>query len=152
MWKKTKFYAAPFALSVLCWGWLFVGSCSAAAAEPAETVTMSAEQWEQLKQIISEQAELLETLETLSTADSESLAMLLNDLKTAKQSLRKVESELIAAKQSLKTAGETLAEQNKSLQILSAQIKKERQMNKRRQWQDVLWGIIAGIAISAVTH
>lgn len=152
MWKKTKFYAMVFALSVLCWGWLFVGSCSAAAAAPAEMVTMSTEQWTSLKLIIAEQAALLETLETLSTEDSESLKKLLTELTSAKQSLKIAQSELTAARQSLKTAGETLAEQNKSLQILSAQIKKERQMNKRRQWQDVLWGIIAGIAISAGTH
>ena len=152
MWKKIKFYAAVFALSGLCWGWLFVGSCSAAPATPAETVTLSTEQWTQLKQIISEQATLLETLETLSTGDNESLKKLLEELTIAKQSLKKAQSELIAAKQSLKTADKTLAEQNKSLQRLSEEIKRERKTHERQKWQNALWGIIAGVAIGVATR
>lgn len=149
MWEKIKFYAAVFALSGLCWGWLFVGSCS---ATPAETVTLSTEQWTQLKQIISEQATLLETLETLSTGDNESLKKLLEELTIAKQALKKAQSELIAAKQSLKTADKTLAEQNKSLQRLSEEIKRERKIHERQKWQNALWGIIAGVAIGVAAR
>lgn len=152
MWIKLRIFGRNIKLLLLLVLFWSPSLCFAApAAETTEqTITMSIEQFERLKTIISSQDELLAKLAALSTEDGESLTQLLAELSEAKKSLEKTKSELKSANRSLAIADATLAKQNESLQILSEQIKRERKIHERQKWQNTILGVVAGAIIGAL--
>ncbi|MTS81685.1 hypothetical protein GMD24_09325 [Phascolarctobacterium faecium] len=62
-------------------------------------------------------------------------------------SYQKIKTELILAQKSLTASKETIAEQNRSLQTLSEQIKKQNDVSRRRERQKVFWSVVGGVVV-----
>lgn len=65
-------------------------------------------------------------------------------------SYQKIKSELTSAQESLLNSKKTIAEQNKSLQTLSEQIKKEQSKSELKQKQKLGWGFIGGALVGTI--
>lgn len=65
-------------------------------------------------------------------------------------SYQKIRSELMLAQESLSNSKKTIAEQNKSLQTLSFQIKQEKSRSELKQRQKAFWGFAGGVLVGAI--
>lgn len=137
---------------VLLWSLLLLVSLPAicSAEELPETITMSREQFNELQTIINRQENLLiglsNTLE-LQQMNSNELMKLIEEQRLSYQKIR---GELTSAQESLSNSKKTIAEQNKSLETLSEQIKKEQSKSELKQKQKALWGFIGGVLVGTI--
>ena len=65
-------------------------------------------------------------------------------------SYQKIRSELMLAQESLSNSKKTIAEQNKSLQTLSVQMKQEKSRSELKQRQKAFWGFAGGVLVGAI--
>ena len=145
--KKNKSGIASILLLVLPLLLCLSFSLNCFAEELPETITMSREQFNELQTIINRQENLLiglsNTLE-LQETNSDELMQLIEEQHLSYQ---KIKTELILAQKSLTASKETIAEQNRSLQTLSEQIKKQNDVSRRRERQKVFWSVVGGVVV-----
>ena len=145
--KKNKSGIASILLLVLPLLLCLSFSLNCFAEEVPETITMSREQFNELQTIINRQENLLiglsNTLE-LQQMNSNELKKLIEEQRLSYQKIR---NELTSVQESLSNSKKTIAEQNKSLQTLSEQIKKQKEISKRRERQKAFWGVVGGVAV-----
>ncbi len=145
--KKNKSGIASILLLVLPLLLCLSFSLNCFAEELPETITMSREQFNELQTIINRQENLLiglsNTLE-LQQTNSDELMKLIEEQHLSYQ---KIKTELILAQKSLTASKETIAEQNRSLQTLSEQIKKQNDVSRRRERQKVFWSVVGGVVV-----
>lgn len=136
----------------LLWSLLLLVSLSAvcSAEELPETITMSREQFNKLQTIINRQENLLTELSNMSAVQEMNSSELKKLIEEQRLSYQKIKSELTSAQESLLNSKKTIAEQNKSLQTLSEQIKKEQKKSKLKQIQKLGWGFIGGALVGAI--
>ena len=148
--KKNKSGIASILLLVLPLLLCLSFSLNCFAEELPETITMSREQFNELQTIINRQENLLiglsNTLE-LQQTNSDELMKLIEEQHLSYQ---KIKTELILAQKSLTASKETIAEQNKSLQTLSSQIKQEKSRSELKQRQKTFWGFAGGVLVGAI--
>lgn len=145
--KKNKFAIAS-GLFILLLFVLFVlvpGICL--AADLPEIIMMSREQYRELVTIINRQENLLLKLQNTSTAQAANSTELKNLIEEQRLSYQKIRSELMLAQKSLSNSKKTIAEQNRSLQTLSKQIKHQQAVSKRKEIQTALWSGLAGYGL-----
>ena len=136
----------------LLWSLLLLVSLSAvcSAEELPETITMSREQFNELQTIINRQENLLTELSNMSVVQEMNSSELKKLIEEQRLSYQKIKSELTSAQESLLNSKKIIAEQNKSLQTLSEQIKKEQKKSKLKQIQKLGWGFIGGALVGAI--
>ena len=148
--KKNKSGIASILLLVLPLLLCLSFSLNCFAEELPETITMSREQFNELQTIINRQENLLiglsNTLE-LQQTNSDELMKLIEEQHLSYQ---KIKTELILAQKSLTASKETIAEQNRSLQTLSSQIKQEKSRSELKQRQKTFWGFAGGVLVGAI--
>ena len=120
------------------------------AEELPETITMSREQFNELQTIINRQDNLLTELSNMSAVQEMNSSELKKLIEEQRLSYQKIKSELTSAQESLLNSKKTIAEQNKSLQTLSEQIKKEQSKSEFKQKQKALWGFIGGVLVGTI--
>ena len=152
--KNKAIMIAILAFSLLYWYFsAFFSTCSAAEPEtlPA-TITMSREQYRELKTIISEQGQSLtecsQKLKLLEQSSPELIATLIE----LQVSLANAQKRLQNAEISLTAAQSIIAEQNSSLQTLSEQIKRQLKVQRRREIQNKVWGFAAGFVTAKLVE
>ena len=136
----------------LLWSLLLLVSLSAvcSAEELPETITMSREQFNELQTIINRQENLLTELSNMSAVQEMNSSELKKLIEEQRLSYQKIKSELTSAQESMLNSKKIIAEQNKSLQTLSEQIKKEQKKSKLKQIQKLGWGFIGGALVGAI--
>lgn len=136
------------AVLLSCWLLLpLVGWAADTTTEP-QTVTMQWQQYNQLKQIISEQETSLNELQSKLDKLSSNSATLQAQLAQAREQLQKTSSSLTTAESSLQTANSDLLKQNESLQTLTAQINSIIDEKKKIKRQRDTWAAVAVIAFA----
>ena len=137
---------------VLLWSLLLLVSLPAicSAEELPETITMSREQFSELQTIIDRQEFLLTELSNMSAVQEMNSSELKKLIEEQRLSYQKIKSELTSAQESLLNSKKTIAEQNKSLQTLSEQIKKEQSKSELKQKQKLGWGFIGGALVGTI--
>lgn len=153
--KNRAIMIAILAFTLLYWYFsAFFSTCSAAEVPetlPA-TITMSREQYNEFKTIISEQGLRLTEFETkfqLLEQSSPELIATLNELRASHDRMQK---RLDAAENYSNKAKVLIAEQNSSLQTLSEQIKRQLKVQRRREIQNKVWGFAAGIVTAKLVE
>lgn len=133
----------------LLWSLLLLVSLPAvcSAEELPETITMSREQFNELQTIINRQENLLTELSNMSAVQETNSDELMKLIEEQHLSYQKIKTELILAQKSLTASKETIAEQNRSLQTLSEQIKKQNDVSRRRERQKVFWSVVGGVVV-----
>ncbi len=146
--KKNKFAIASglFILLLFVLLVLVPGICLASEELP-ETITMSREQYRELVTIIDRQDSLLTELQNMSAVQSANSTELTKLIEEQRLSYQKIRSELTLAQESLSNSKKTIAEQNRSLQTLSEQIKHQQAVSKRKEIQTALWSGLAGYGL-----
>ena len=130
---------------------LVPGICSAANREELpETITMSREQFMELWEITERAESRLIKLSNILELQKKNSNELMKLIKEQDTSYQKGKSELTQVQELLENSNKTIAEQNKSLEILSLQIKKEQKKSKLKQIQKLGWGIVGGAAVGAI--
>lgn len=130
---------------------LVPGICSAANREELpETITMSREQFMELWEITERSESRLIKLSNILELQKKNSNELMKLIKEQDSSYQKGKSELTQVQELLENSNKTIAEQNKSLEILSLQIKKEQKKSKLKQIQKLGWGIVGGAAVGAI--
>lgn len=149
--KKNKFAIASglFILLLFVLLVLVPGICLASEELP-ETITMSREQYRELVTIIDRQDSLLTELQNMSAVQSANSTELTKLIEEQRLSYQKIRSELMLAQESLSNSKKTIAEQNKSLQTLSIQIKQEKSRSELKQRQKAFWGFAGGVLVGAI--
>lgn len=134
---------------VLLWSLLLLVSLPAvcSAEELPETITMSREQFNELQTIINRQENLLTELSNISAVQETNSDELMKLIEEQHLSYQKIKTELILAQKSLTASKETIAEQNRSLQTLSEQVKKQNDVAKRKERQKAFWGVVGGVLV-----
>lgn len=120
------------------------------AEELPETITMSREQFNELQTIINRQENLLTELSNMSAVQEMNSSELKKLIEEQRLSYQKIKSELTSAQESLLNSKKTIAEQNKSLQTLSSQIKQEKSRSELKQRQKAFWGFAGGVLVGAI--
>jgi septal ring factor EnvC (AmiA/AmiB activator) len=136
----------------LLWSLLLLVSLPAvcSAEELPETITMSREQFNELQTIINRQENLLTELSNMSAVQEMNSSELKKLIEEQRLSYQKIKSELTSAQESLLNSKKTIAEQNKSLQTLSIQIKQEKSRSELKQRQKAFWGFAGGVLVGAI--
>lgn len=130
---------------------LVPGICSAANREELpETITMSREQFMELWEITERSESRLIKLSNILEMQKKNSNELMKLIKEQDTFYQKGKSELTQVQELLENSNKTIAEQNKSLEILSLQIKKEQKKSKLKQIQKLGWGIVGGAAVGAI--
>lgn len=148
--KKNKSGIASILLLVLPLLLCLSFSLNCFAEELPETITMSREQFNELQTIINRQENLLTELSNMSAVQEMNSSELKKLIEEQRLSYQKIKSELTSAQESLLNSKKTIAEQNKSLQTLSEQIKKEQSKSELKQKQKALWGFIGGALVGTI--
>ena len=117
-----------------------VGFCS---EEQDQTITMSLTQYNELVTTISEPDKLLMTLDRKLQELQLTQPELLNELREARILLNQTQTQLKSVDNSLGSARNIISEQNKSLEILSSEIKSQQRRAKINKIKSFLYG--AGI-------
>ena len=152
MFRKIKL----FLLLACCVSfWLLPGHgwcADTTTMQPAQKITISLTQYNQLKEIINEQETILETLQARlnvlksnSTEQQQILIELQNQLQDCRSQLQTTQQNLTNAKSSLKQAEETLQRQSQSLQILTKKIKAMEHKQAVIKRQRDTWAIAVGV-------
>lgn len=146
--KKNKFAIANILFILLLFVLLVLvpGICLAAEDIP-ETITMSREQYRELVTIIDRQDSLLTELQNTSAVQSTNSTELTKLIEEQRSSYQKIRSELMLAQELLLNSKKTIAEQNRSLQTLSEQIKHQQAVSKRKEIQIAMWAGLAGYGL-----
>lgn len=130
---------------------LVPGICSAANREELpETITMAREQFMELWEITERSESRLIKLSNILELQKKNSNELMKLIKEQDTYYQKGKSELTQVQELLENSNKTIAEQNKSLEILSLQIKKEQKKSKLKQIQKLGWGIVGGAAVGAI--
>lgn len=130
---------------------LVPGICSAANREDLpETITMSREQFMELWEITEKSESRLIKLSNILELQKKNSNELMKLTKEQDLLYQKGKSELTQVQKLLQNSNKTIAEQNKSLEMLSLQIEKEQKKSKLKQIQKLGWGIFGGVAVGAI--
>lgn len=124
--KKNKSGIASILLLVLPLLLCLSFSLNCFAEELPETITMSREQFIELWGITERSESRLIKLSNILELQKKKSNELMELTEEQHLSYQKAESELTKGKELLQNSNKTIAEQNKSLEILSSQIKKQR--------------------------
>ncbi len=137
---------------VLLWSLLLLVSLPAicSAEELPETITMSREQFIELWEITERSESRLIKLSNILELQKKKSNELMELTEEQHLSYQKAESELTKGKELLQNSNKEIAEQNKSLEILSEQIKKEQSKSELKQKQKALWGFIGGVLVGTI--
>lgn len=130
---------------------LVPGICSAANREDLpETITMSREQFMELWEITEKSESRLIKLSNILELQKKNSNELMKLTKEQDLLYQKGKSELTQVQKLLQNSNKTIAEQNKSLEMLSLQIEKEQKKSKLKQIQKLGWGIVGGAVAGAI--
>lgn len=134
---------------VLLWSLLLLVSLPAvcSATEFPPQVTISQKQYKLLKSIINEQESLLTQLEVKLQQLEQTSPELLKMLSEQKALLVKTQERLRNAETLLALSKIEREKLNQSLQTLSEQIKKQKEISKRRERQKAFWGVVGGVLV-----
>ena len=146
MWKIRK----CIILLVVCLLCLLPASCFAEEVQTAEAqLTISSTELTELQTITDEQDRLLIQLQQQlaeSQTNSDQLASSLETYQAAldnrQQQLITLQQRLVTANQSLAVASNLIATQNQSLTMLSKEVKKQQEIQRRELYQHTFWGIV----------
>ena len=117
------------------------------AEEAPQQITLSLTQYNQLKVIINQQEQLLTELSGKLDQLEQTSPELLKTLSEQKELLSRTQERLKNAETSLVLSKYYLEKQNQSLQTLSEQIKKQKDVNRRRERQKAFWGGVVGVVV-----
>lgn len=148
--KKNKSGIASILLLVLPLLLCLSFSLNCSAEELPETITMSREQFIELWEITEKSESRLIKLSDILEQQKRNLNELQKLTKEQDVSYQKGKNELTQGQELLKNSNKTIAEQNKSLEILSEQIKKEQSRSELKQKQKALWGFIGGVLVGTI--
>lgn len=119
--------------------------CSATELPPQ--LTISRTQYLELKNIINEQESLLTQLEVKLKQLEQTSPELLKMLSEQKALLVKTQERLMNAETLLALSKIEREKLNQSLQTLSYQIKKQKDVSRRRERQKAFWGVVGGVVV-----
>jgi septal ring factor EnvC (AmiA/AmiB activator) len=148
--KKNKSGIASILLLVLPLLLCLSFSLNCFAEELPETITMSREQFIELWVITERSESRLIKLSNILELQKKKSNELMELTEEQHLSYQKAESELTKGKELLQNSNKTIAEQNKSLEILSSQIKKEKSRSELKQKQKAFWGFAGGVLVGAI--
>lgn len=148
--KKNKSGIASILLLVLPLLLCLSFSLNCFAEELPETITMSREQFIELWEITERSESRLIKLSNILELQKKKSNELMELTEEQHLSYQKAESELTKGKELLQNSNKTIAEQNKSLEILSSQIKKEKSRSELKQKQKAFWGFAGGVLVGAI--
>lgn len=148
--KKNKSGIASILLLVLPLLLCLSFSLNCFAEELPETITMSREQFIELWGITERSESRLIKLSNILELQKKKSNELMELTEEQHLSYQKAESELTKGKELLQNSNKTIAEQNKSLEILSSQIKKEKSRSELKQKQKAFWGFAGGVLVGAI--
>lgn len=148
--KKNKSGIASILLLVLPLLLCLSFSLNCFAEEVPETITMSREQFIELWVITERSESRLIKLSNILELQKKKSNELMELTEEQHLSYQKAESELTKGKELLQNSNKTIAEQNKSLEILSSQIKKEKSRSELKQKQKAFWGFAGGVLVGAI--
>lgn len=148
--KKNKSGIASISLLVLPLLLCLSFSLNCFAEELPETITMSREQFIELWVITERSESRLIKLSNILELQKKKSNELMELTEEQHLSYQKAESELTKGKELLQNSNKTIAEQNKSLEILSSQIKKEKSRSELKQKQKAFWGFAGGVLVGAI--
>ena len=148
--KKNKSGIASILLLVLPLLLCLSFSLNCFAEELPETITMSREQFIELWVITERSESRLIKLSNILELQKKKSNELMELTEEQHLSYQKAESELMKGKELLQNSNKTIAEQNKSLEILSSQIKKEKSRSELKQKQKAFWGFAGGVLVGAI--
>lgn len=148
--KKNKSGIASILLLVLPLLLCLSFSLNCFAEELPETITMSREQFIELWVITERSESRLIKLSNILEPQKKKSNELMELTEEQHLSYQKAESELTKGKELLQNSNKTIAEQNKSLEILSSQIKKEKSRSELKQKQKAFWGFAGGVLVGAI--
>lgn len=148
--KKNKSGIASILLLVLPLLLCLSFSLNCFAEELPETITMSREQFIELWEITERSESRLIKLSNILELQKKKSNELMKLTEEQHLSYQKAESELTKGKELLQNSNKTIAEQNKSLEILSSQIKKEKSRSELKQKQKAFWGFAGGVLVGAI--
>lgn len=148
--KKNKSGIASILLLVLPLLLCLSFSLNCFAEELPETITMSREQFIELWMITERSESRLIKLSNILELQKKKSNELMELTEEQHLSYQKAESELTKGKELLQNSNKTIAEQNKSLEILSSQIKKEKSRSELKQKQKAFWGFAGGVLVGAI--
>lgn len=133
-WVLAQFFFSP-------------ATCSATELPPQMTISRT--QYNQLKNIINEQESLLTQLEVKLKQLEQTSPELLQTLSEQKALLTKTQERLKNAETLLVLSKYEQEKLNQSLQTLSEQIKKQKDISRRRERQKAFWGGVVGLFVGA---
>lgn len=148
--KKNKSGIASILLLVLPLLLCLSFSLNCFAEELPETITMSREQFIELWGITERSESRLIKLSNILELQKKKSNELMELTEEQHLSYQKAERELTKGKELLQNSNKTIAEQNKSLEILSSQIKKEKSRSELKQKQKAFWGFAGGVLVGAI--
>lgn len=126
------------------------------AADPADTVTLTAEEWRELKQDWAAQEtaweqlnQELKKLETTQKLQSDRLSTLKTQLTTSRSELEKVKASLATSERSLGEAQKQLDTARQSLQTLTSELEEARNDASLAKRQRNTWAAAAIVAVFA---
>lgn len=132
-----------FAFAVLPFGY----GAQASTIESNQRITMSTNQWNELKMLLMEQEnDLMNLKEKLKNLKSNSIEQQ-QELERLSIELRAVRKSLMTARLSLNAAKNALEESKKSLQMLKQEINKIEHKERVTRRQRDTWAAIAGAAL-----
>lgn len=145
--KKSKIGHLIIAF-LLVWAlaqFFFLPACSATEIPPQ--LTISRTQYLELKTIINEQESLLAQLEVKLKQLEQTSPELLKTLSEQKALLTKTQERLRNAETLLALSKLEREKLNQSLQTLSDQLKKQKDVSRRRERQKAFWCVVGGVVI-----
>ena len=148
--KKNKSGIASILLLVLPLLLCLSFSLNCFAEELPETITMSREQFMELWEITENSESRLIKLSDILEQQKRNSNELQKLIKEQNVSYQKGKNELTQVQELLKNSNKTIAEQNKSLETLSSQIKQEQKKSRLKQIQKLGWGIVGGAVAGAI--
>lgn len=148
MLRKNLVIAFCGLLCLLSWVWPL--SETHASETKQQTITVQIGQWNTLKQQLQEQQVTLLMLQEEITLLKTPSVELIQNLKTAREQLQKVQSELTESNRSLTNASEEIRKVSALCSELKVQLEKERSNAKLKARQNAFWGFLTGFFIGYV--
>lgn len=144
---KVGYLIIAFLLAWVLAQFFFLPAICSATELPLQ-MTISRTQYSELKNIISEQENLLTQLEVKLQQLEQTSPELLQTLNEQKDLLKTTQERLKTAEISLQLSRYEQEKLNQSLQMLSEQIKKQKDISRRRERQKAFWGSILGASVA----
>ena len=146
--KKSKVgYLIIAFLLVWVLAQFFFSPATCTATELPPQLTISRTQYIELKNIINEQESLLTQLEVKLKQLEQTSPELLKTLSEQKALLTKTQERLRNAETLLALSKIEQEKLNQSLQTLGDQIKKQKDVSRRRERQKAFWGVVGGVVV-----